>query len=149
MPRLTNIASRGADFAMLANAINALRDALAGEIQLTTAGTISVGTGLHTEQVQGTYLDEVDFVLSTGPVGSAAVFDVMASVDGTNFHSTTGGQGVAIAAGQTTASLTAFVNPFLEAPPTGSGPTIRIDVLQVGSGTAGAGLTVTIYTGPF
>ena len=148
MPVLSNISGRGRDFAQLAGAINAIRAHLAGYYQLSTAGSLSVGTGLHTEQVDGAWLDEVDFLLTTAPTGAALVFDVMTSIDGTHFSSATGGAGVVIPAGVTAATITSFANPVLEAPPGGS-PTIRIDVVQVGSSVAGAGLTVTVSTGPF
>jgi hypothetical protein len=148
MPRLTGYSSQGGVIDTLARAVNSLRDLASSQITLTTTGNLSVATGLHTAQVTGTCLDAVSFTVTTAPVGADLIFDVMASIDGVAFGSTTGGAGCHVPDGKTTAALAGF-NPILEVSATGVGPYLRIDCLQVGSSTAGAGLTVVIDTGAF
>jgi hypothetical protein len=150
MPRLTNTSERGRDFCVLANAINALRDAAACEIQMNTAGTLSVQTGLHTVEIEGAaYLDQVTISVSTAPTGSDLIVDVLSSIDGTHFSSTTGGLGIHIPAGQLgPVAVTSFANPVLEGLLGGS-PFLRVDILQIGSSVAGAGLLTVLDTGPF
>lgn len=150
MPRLTNTARLGGELATVANAVNCLRDVLTDMAQKYIPGALTVQTGLWTIQVGGTYVDEVDFTLGSAPEGSATVFDVLASLDGANFHSCTGGAGIQIPPGVASVQTKTFANAFLEAVPIGSvGATLRIDVLQVGNMNAGGDATIAIYTGPF
>jgi hypothetical protein len=137
---LPNASAKGTDVAALANAVNTLAESLGSVITHTYgSGSISVGTLSPDVPLAGQSITEADFQLATGPTGSAAVFDVLVSADGTHFISATGGAGVTIAAGQTSGAIDFRAQGGV---PVGS--LVRISVLQVGSGTPGAGLTVSI-----
>jgi hypothetical protein len=139
---LPNAAAKGTDVAALTNALNTLAEDLApGIVHSYGSGNISVGNLSPDVPLAGLSLAEVDFQLATGPTGSAAVFDVLTSSNGSTFVSATGGVGVAIEVGQTSGAI-----DFRAAGGVPVGELARIAVLSVGSSVAGAGLTVTITT---
>jgi hypothetical protein len=139
---LANAPDKGADYNNLALAFNALSQSLGPEVVHNSTGSLTVGIlGMDTP-FSGCTLTGVAFAVATAPTGSAAVFDVLTSSDGSTFTSATGGAGVALEAGQTAAGI---VFPGQGLPLTGSG-IVRISVLSIGSSVAGAGLTVTIQS---
>jgi len=135
---LPNASTHGADQNSLVGAINTLAASLGPAAQRTIAGNLTVGNISPDWGINGTSLTEVDFSLIVAPTGSAAVLDVLTSSDGLTFTSATGGAGVTIPAGQTSAS---FVSPGV---PLSGSNLARVTVLQVGSSVPGTTLTVTV-----
>ncbi len=87
-------------------------------------------------------LTSITVMLETAPVGQSAIFDLLASTDnGATFTTlwASSGDRVAVPAASHVGSAIAFDTH--EFP---SGTIFRLDVIQAGSGTAGAGLTAVL-----
>lgn len=91
------------------------------------------------EAFENMTLTEVRAVCKTAPTGQAIIIDI--NDDGTSIWNS-GAERLQIAAGTTSGSTTTITNTSV-----GKGSIITLDIDQIGSGTAGANLTVyLIYT---
>lgn len=109
-----------------------------------TPGTGNLATGTKTGSIQYTNDFSVPLTIVgvratvvTAPTGAAAIFDV--NVDGTTIFTTQANRPTIAIAGTTSGNVT---NMDVTTLPAGS--TLTIDTDQIGSGTAGAGLTVVV-----
>ena len=126
------------------SAVRLLYDELSGRLTtLCVSGSLTVGIVAAAHGMPGTRLIGIAASLTTAPVGSAAVVDVSVSTNGgTTYTSVTGGSGLTIPAGQTGAAM----NVDVQVP---AGSLLSVSILQIGSSTAGAGLTMSFTGGPF
>jgi len=83
-------------------------------------------------------ITKVVAVAKTGPVGADLILDI--NLDGTSIWNATPANRIKIADGATAGSQTSFDDNTIA-----DGQDVTIDVDQIGSGTAGANVTVIIY----
>jgi hypothetical protein len=102
-------------------------------------GTLTTGTSQTPVLIatQATTITKIYANVKTAPTGASILVDV--NKNGTSIWATTQANRLAIEAGATSGTQTSFDTTSLE-----EGDVLTIDIDQVGSGTAGADITITL-----